>query len=103
MEIQLSDLRIVFFLVCISCSSGAAIAETPACEAELSRMVGAMEIAASASAVGDACGTADAIEVALNAAGDAQSECTAEGYSLAKKYVVLLPSKLASAVQFCGH
>lgn len=84
-------------------ASGAAFAETAACEVHLSRMVEAMELAASASSAGDPCATADAIEGALNAAGDAQSECTAEGYALASQYIGILPSQLANAVQLCGR
>lgn len=62
-----------------------------------------MESASSRSARGDACGTADAIELALNAAGSADRICVADGKRLAQRYIALLPNQLARAVQACGH
>lgn len=80
-----------------------AMAESSSCQASLSRMTLHIESAASRSGRGDACGTADAIELALNAAGDAQHLCVAEGKQMAARYIAVLPGQLAQAVSACGR
>ena len=81
----------------------AGLAQSNNCISSFGNMALYMEVAASASAKGDACGTADGIEYALNAAGDAIESCEGAERATAQRYAAGLGNQLATAVSLCGR
>lgn len=92
-------MRFAIFFIALCTSSFAASAESMRCMSSLDRMISNMEEAAEADSD---CLRADLIEYALNAGGDAQDNCKAEGKSLARRYMLPLAGQLQKAVLSCG-
>lgn len=94
---HISLLALIFFM------PTTALAQSSSCVSSFGNMTTYMEAAASASANGDACGTADNIKYAMNAAGDAIEACEGTQLATAQRYAAGLGSQLAKAVSLCGH
>lgn len=80
-------------------------ADERSCTAAYGKAVIAAEDAARSAQAGDACGAANAIEIALNWLGTAEIECAGDTYKLKTVLELknqLIPS-LAMYVSICGH
>lgn len=89
-----------FFVLVLVTTSVTAYAS---CDSDFQAMTRYLEKAQTASAQGDACATADALEIAINYADDAYESCTGSQKTMVEQLLPQMTSQMFTAIDYCGH